>query len=231
MNEQVIVVTGAFGALGSVLVRKAMQQGYAVAALGHAPAAPGELTTMLEKYGAVFPNVDLSDEAATLAAFDQIKLRFKAYFALINIAGGFRFETISQGSAATFDSLYSLNVRTTLNASKAAVHELIANKGTIVNIGAYAALQAKTGMGAYAASKSAVHRLTEALADELKETGVRVNAVLPSIIDTPVNRLNMPNADPSKWVTAAQVADVILFLASEAASSITGALIPVTGRL
>jgi NAD(P)-dependent dehydrogenase (short-subunit alcohol dehydrogenase family) len=75
-----------------------------------------------------------------------------------------------------------------------------------------------------------VHRLTEALADELKETGVRVNAVLPSIIDTPVNRLAMPNADPSKWVTPAQV-DVILFLVSEAASSITGALIPVTGRL
>ena len=100
--------------------------------------------------------------------------------------------------------------------------------GRVINIGAGAAVKAGMGMGSYAASKSGVHRLTEALAEELAGTSVTVNAILPSIIDTPTNRKDMPDADTSQWVQPAAVADVILFLASPAARSITGALIPVT---
>jgi NAD(P)-dependent dehydrogenase (short-subunit alcohol dehydrogenase family) len=103
--------------------------------------------------------------------------------------------------------------------------------GRIVNIGANAALKSAAGMGAYTASKAAVHRLTESLADELKDQGVTVNAVLPSVIDTPVNRRDMPDADFTKWVTAGELAAVILFLASAEASGITGALVPVVGRV
>jgi NAD(P)-dependent dehydrogenase (short-subunit alcohol dehydrogenase family) len=127
--------------------------------------------------------------------------------------------------------MYSLNVLTALNASRSAIPHLLASRaGRIVNIGAIGALQAGSGMGAYAASKSGVHRLTEALAAELRGK-ITVNAVLPSIIDTAANRASMPKADFSKWVTPQELAHVILFLASDEASAVTGALLPVSGRV
>jgi 3-oxoacyl-[acyl-carrier protein] reductase len=150
---------------------------------------------------------------------------------LVNIAGSFSFETVSEGDPKTWQRLYTINVMTALNASRAAIPHLVASEaGRIINIGAMGALQAAGGMGPYAASKSGVHRLTEALAAELKGK-VTVNAVLPSTIDTPANRRDMPKADFSAWVTANELADVILFLASDAASAVTGALLPVRGRV
>ena len=148
------------------------------------------------------------------------------------IAGGaFAFETIADGDSKTWQHLYAINVTTALNASRAAIPHLVASgAGRIVNIGATGALQAGAGMGAYAASKAAVHRLTEALASELKGK-VTVNAVLPSTIDTPANRRDMPKADFATWVTAHELTNVILFLASDAASGVTGALLPVRGRV
>jgi NAD(P)-dependent dehydrogenase (short-subunit alcohol dehydrogenase family) len=117
-----------------------------------------------------------------------------------------------------------------LFASRAAIPFLKqSGQGRIINIGANGALKAGAGMGAYAASKSGVHRLTESLAEELKAAGITVNAVLPSIIDTPANRAEMPQADFAKWVTPRALAEVILFLASDAGAPITGALLPVTG--
>uniref|UniRef100_UPI003983075A SDR family oxidoreductase n=1 Tax=Phenylobacterium sp. TaxID=1871053 RepID=UPI003983075A len=101
----------------------------------------------------------------------------------------------------------------------------------IVNVGSAAALKASLGMGAYAASKAGVHSLTQALAEELKADGITVNAVLPSILDTAANRADMPDADPSTWVAPEDLAAVILFLASDAARAMTGALVPVTGRV
>jgi NAD(P)-dependent dehydrogenase (short-subunit alcohol dehydrogenase family) len=127
--------------------------------------------------------------------------------------------------------MYALNLMTAVNASRAAIPHLARSAaGRIVNIGAMGALQASSGMGAYAASKAGVHRLTEVLAAEWKGK-ITVNAVLPSTIDTAANRASMPNADFAKWVTPEELADVILFLASDAASGITGALIPVAGRV
>ena len=127
--------------------------------------------------------------------------------------------------------MYALNLMTALNACRAALPYLIeSGAGRIVNVGAQSALQAASGFGPYAASKSAVHRLTESLADELKQKGVTVNAVLPSIIDTPGNRRDMPKADFDRWVAPADLAAVMLFLASDEAKAVTGALIPVTGR-
>lgn len=105
---------------------------------------------------------------------------------------------------------------------------MIESGGAIVNVGANGALKAGAGFGPYAASKEGVHKLTEAMADELKGR-VRVNAVLPSTIDTPANRKDMPDADPKKWVTPDDLAKVMLFLASDDARAVTGALMPVTG--
>ena len=127
--------------------------------------------------------------------------------------------------------MFRVNLMTAANASRAAIPYLAAGDGgAIVNIGAGAALKSGAGMGAYAASKSGVHRLTESLAEELKGQ-VTVNAVLPSTIDTPANRKDMPDADFSTWVTAEEIANVILFLVSDKARGVTGALIPVNGRV
>ncbi len=127
--------------------------------------------------------------------------------------------------------MFRMNVLTATNASRAAIPHLKRSaSGRIVNIGANGAVKAAAGMGAYAASKAGVHKLTESLAEELKPDGVTVNAILPSIIDTPTNRADMPKADFASWVSPGELAAAILFLASEEASAVTGALLPVTGR-
>ena len=128
--------------------------------------------------------------------------------------------------------MFKINLKTAVVSCQAALPYLIkSGGGRIVNIGAMASGKATTGMGAYAASKAGVARLTEALADELKGQHVTVNAILPSILDTPRNRLDMPQADFSRWVKPAEAAEVIAFLVSDAASAVTGALIPVAGRV
>ena len=125
-----------------------------------------------------------------------------------------------------------MNVKTAANASRAALPWLRKSAaGRIVNVGAMGAVKSAAGMGAYGASKAGVHRLTESLAEELKGEGITVNAVLPSIIDTPANRADMPDADFSAWVSPADLAKVMLFLASPDGRAVTGALLPVTGRV
>ena len=175
--------------------------------------------------------VDLTDPASARAAVDAAAAHFGRLDALLNVAGGFVWQTTDDAEPA-WDRMFALNLSTALNASRAALPHLKASpEGRIVNVGANGALKAAAGMGAYAASKSGVHRLTESLAEELKSTAVTVNAVLPSILDTEQNRKDMPDADPSKWVAPADLARVILFLASPEARAITGALVPVTGKV
>ncbi len=226
MRDKVVVITGAFGQLGRVVAARAAEQGARVAALDHAAEAPAGFDAAFVRGG-----LDLSDEAQARAAMEAVVAELGRVDALVNVAGGFVWETVESGGAATWERMHRLNLMTCLNASSAALPHLVESAaGRIVNIGAKGALSAATGMGAYAASKAGVHRLTEALAEEYKGR-VTVNAVLPSIIDTPQNRADMPDADPSKWVTAEELAAVILFLISDAASGVTGALIPVAGRV
>ncbi|UWU88964.1 SDR family oxidoreductase [Bradyrhizobium sp. CB1015] len=226
MQGKVIIVTGALGALGKVVAEAAQSRGARIAGIDH---APSQLPTTSERI--VMGGVDLSDAAQAKNAVDAAAKHFGRLDALINIAGGFAFEAVGDGDIATWQRMHALNVLTALNASRAALPHLAqSTAGRIVNIGAMGALQAGSGMGPYAASKAGVHRLTEALANEWKGK-VTVNAVLPSIIDTAANRADMPKADFSKWVTPQELAEVILFLASDAAGGVTGALIPVGGRV
>lgn len=226
MQGKVIAITGASGALGKVVVESAIARGAGVACINRAAASSGATSKRIELGG-----VDLTDPAQALQAVDAAAAHFGRLDALVNVAGAFAFETVADGDPKTWQRLYAINVTTALNASRAAIPHLVASgAGRIVNIGAMGALQAGAGMGAYAASKAAVHRLTEALASELKGK-VTVNAVLPSTIDTPANRKDMPKADFATWVTADELANVILFLASDAASGVTGALLPVRGRV
>jgi NAD(P)-dependent dehydrogenase (short-subunit alcohol dehydrogenase family) len=226
MDGKVVVVTGALGALGKVVASVAQARGARVAGVDHAQAQTPATPTRIELGG-----VDLSDAAQAKQAIDAAASHFGRLDALINIAGGFAFETVAEGDSTTWQRMYALNVATALNASRAALPHLASSgTGRIVNIGAMGALQAGAGMGAYAASKAGVHRLTEALAAEWKGK-ITVNAVLPSTIDTAANRASMPTADFAKWVRPQELAEVILFLASDAASAVTGALIPVSGRV
>ncbi|MGL5165844.1 MAG: 3-oxoacyl-ACP reductase FabG [Afipia sp.] len=226
MNGKVVVITGASGALGKVVAEAARARGAKVAEVDHAVSTVTPTSDRL-----VIGGVDLSDPAQASKAIDAVAAHFGKIDALINIAGAFSFETIAEGDPKTWQRLYAINAMTALNASRAAIPHLVkSGSGRIVNIGAMGALQAGAGMGPYAASKAGVHRLTEAMAAELKGK-VTVNAVLPSTIDTPANRRDMPQADFTKWVTGDELASVILFLASDAASAVTGALLPVAGRV
>jgi NAD(P)-dependent dehydrogenase (short-subunit alcohol dehydrogenase family) len=226
MQGKVLIITGALGALGQVVAETALARGAHVAGIDHAPSQAVATAQHIE-----FGGVDLSDEAQAKTAVSAAAKHFGRLDALINIAGGFAFESIGDADVKTWQRMYTLNVLTALNTSRAALPHLAASKaGRIVNVGAIGALQAGSGMGPYAASKAGVHRLTEALANEWKGK-VTVNAVLPSIIDTQANRSSMPDADFSRWVIPQELAEVILFLASDAASAVTGALIPVSGRV
>ena len=221
-EERIVIVTGAAGALGRVVAERLAGEGWQVAAVGHG-AADRLPASAARRIG----GVDLTDEAAAARVFAALGAPVHG---LVNAAGAFAWETLAGGGKALWDRLYAQNVATALNACRA-VLPLLGSGGAIVNVGAAAAGKAEAGMGAYAASKSAVLRLTESLAAELKADGVRVNAVLPSIIDTPVNRADMPDADFAKWVAPEELAEVIAFLLSDKASGVTGAAIPVTGRV
>ena len=225
MTDRVIAITGGHGVLGRAVVEAALADGLKVAIIDHAPGQSAP-EGVLELGG-----VDLTDPASARTAIDTVAAHFGRLDALFNIAGGFVWQTTDDADPA-WASMFALNVTTALNASRAALPHLKASaEGRIVNVGANAALKSAAGMGAYAASKAGVHRLTESLAEELKDTSVTVNAVLPSILDTARNRQDMPDADPAKWVAPVDLARVMLFLASPEGRAVTGALIPVTGRV
>ncbi len=224
LKTKLVVITGALGALGRAVAEASAAAGATVVAVDRVAGTPPQ--------GAhAWPPLDLGNPQATQEALADIAKRHGRIDALVNIAGGFRWETLAEGSIDTWDQLYQINLRTAVTACRAALPHFPKSGGRIVNIGAAGAVKAAAGMGAYAASKAGVARLTEALAEELKARDITVNAVLPSIIDTPANRADMPDADFSRWVTPKALADVILFLLSDRATAVTGALIPVSGRV
>jgi NAD(P)-dependent dehydrogenase (short-subunit alcohol dehydrogenase family) len=225
-----IAVTGAFGSLGAAVVQAALAAGNRVAAIDKSP-SPHPASAAALSGARLFGGVDLGDDAEVGSTFATISSEFGGLDALVNIAGTFRWETVAEGSLATWDLLFNVNLRSAVAASHAALPLLLQSKaGRIVNIGAAGAVRAGKGMGAYAAPKAGVFKLTEALAEELKDRNITVNAILPTTIDTPANRKDMPDADFSRWVRPEQIADVILFLLSDQAQAVTGALIPVAGR-
>ena len=179
----------------------------------------------------LFIETDLLNAQSVQAAIDKAVQRFKRIDVLCNIAGGFRMgASVHETADKDWDFMFNVNARTVLNMSRAVVPVMLkGGGGKIVNIGAFAAQKGAAQMGAYIASKSAVIRLTETMAAELREQNINVNCVLPTIIDTPENRAAMPKADPSRWVAPQDLAQVIAFLASDAARAIHGAALPVTG--
>ena len=216
-NGKRVVVTGAAGVLGR-----------AVADAFHAANADVTGIDIVETsptYRSIVADLIDPDDAGRAA--DEIG----HIDILANIAGGFTMgESVAETTDETWDFMFNLNARTVLNMARAVVPGMRERgAGRIINIGARAALRGTGAMGAYCASKSVVLRLTESLSDELKASGINVNCILPSIIDTPRNREDMPKANFSNWVTPDEIAGVVMFLASDAARAIHGASIPVEG--
>ena len=230
LDGRKVVVTGGFGILGRAVGTLLGQRGAQVALLDRAAVPDGvDVTNGSRALG----GIDLADPRAAADAMQVLSERLGGIDAVVNVAGGFTWETVEASGIETWDRLYAMNLRTAVISTQAALPYLLAARGIgrVVNVGALAALKAGLGMGAYAASKAGVVRFTEALAEELKDKGVTVNAVLPSIIDTPANRSDMPEADASRWVAPEALAAVIAFLLSDDAAPITGACLPVAGRV
>lgn len=209
-----IIVAGGFGILGQAVVSRLAEAGESVAVIDMAD-APARFEHI------AVSGVDLADESAVSAAYADVVEPLGGLDGVVNVAGGFVWETLADGSLDTWDRMYRMNVRTAATSCRAALGHL-AKGGAIVNVGAAAAARAEAGMGSYAASKAGVAALTQALAAEVADRGIRVNAVLPTILDTPNNRKDMPDADFATWVSPAAAADAIAFLLSDAARSISG---------
>ncbi|MCK9515038.1 MAG: SDR family NAD(P)-dependent oxidoreductase [Ottowia sp.] len=230
-SGRVALITGAAGTLGRAVATTLGRQGLRLALLARREDDLHGFATAKEAGQRLCLAADLLDTAQVEYAVAQTLQRLGRIDILCNIAGGFHMgDKVHETSDEAWDFMFNINVRTLTNMASAVVpHMLEAGSGKIVNIGAFAARHGEAGKGAYIASKSAVIRLTESMALELRAQGINVNCVLPTIIDTPANRAAMPDADPARWVAPEALADVIAFLASDAARAVHGAALPVTG--
>ena len=229
-------MTGATGHLGAAVVRAYLAAGGHVAIPVRDPAKAtalrdslGDLTGTAEDPTLLVGEADLADRASMDAFVERVMRAWGRLDVLANLAGGF-----ATGPADDFEKIESLweqNVATVVTATCACLVPMRARGyGRIVSVAAGSALKGGRNTAGYAMAKGALVRWTEALAAETKDQGITVNAILPATIDHPVNRANMPKADPKTWVQPAEAAALILFLTSTEASGVTGAAIPITGR-
>ncbi len=225
-----VLVTGAAGQLGQAVATHFQRAGARLLLLDRDAAALERLYGDLP--GAVRIAADLLDRAALQQAIDGAWAPAQRIDVLCHLAGGFRMgEAVHELAGGSWDFLMDLNARSFLNVAAGVVPRLLAQgAGRVVTVGAGAAQRGAANMGGYCASKSALIRLTESMSAELRDRGINVNCVLPSVIDTPDNRKSMPDADPARWVTPEALAEVIGFLASDAARAVHGAALPVSGR-
>jgi NAD(P)-dependent dehydrogenase (short-subunit alcohol dehydrogenase family) len=232
-GQRVVIVTGAAGNLGAAVAAAFAARGDRLALLDRDVGRLDETRRSLGlDAGTALLAVDLLSAVSTADAAAEVVARLGRVDVLANIAGGFTMgPPLHETPDADWDLMMGLNARSVLNMCRAVVpHFLRQGGGRVVNVAARAALEGKARMGPYCASKAAVITLTETLAAEHRDHGITANCILPGTIDTPQNRASMPDADFSRWVPPAALADVIVFLASDAARAITGAAIPVYGR-
>ncbi len=233
-SDRVVMVSGASGNLGQAVTRAFHTAGANLVLLDRAPDRLQNLYP--ERAGSLahllLDSVDATDADSVERAVQAAVERFGRIDVVANTVGGWQGGTaVHETPLETWDFLHNLNARTAFILSRAVVpHMLKQGSGKIVHTAARAGLQGSAKGAAYSASKSAVVRLVESLAAELRHQGININCVLPGTIDTPQNRQDMPKADHSRWVTPEAIADVVLFLASDAARAVNGAAVPVYGR-
>ncbi|HUJ39246.1 MAG TPA: SDR family oxidoreductase [Candidatus Acidoferrales bacterium] len=233
-SSKVALVAGGTGGLGRAVSLAFLQEGARVVVTYRKEdefralqTAAGAKANALEGSA-----VDVTDEAAVTALIASVVSRHGRLDALVNTVGGYAGGvTLWELDTKTFDHMLLLNLRSGYALARAAVRVMLRQgSGAIVNIAAKAALDHGAGAAAYAASKAAAVALMDSLAADLKGTGIRVNSVLPSIIDTEANRRAMPKADFSKWPKPEAIARVIVYLCSDAAAVVHGAAVPVYGE-
>jgi NAD(P)-dependent dehydrogenase (short-subunit alcohol dehydrogenase family) len=233
-SDRVVLVSGASGNLGRAVVQAFHTAGAHLVLPDRAPDRIQKLFPEVSDPAEhlLVGSVDASDSDAVGRAVDSALARFGRIDVLANTVGGYRAGTpVHETPLETWDFMLKLNLRTAVVLSRAVVpHMLSQGSGRIVHVAARQALKGGAKAAAYSASKSALMRLVEAMGAELRHKGINVNCVLPGTIDTPQNREAMPDADHARWVAPEAIADVILFLASDAARAINGAAIPVYGR-
>ena len=229
-NNRTVFITGAAGNLGQAVAKVFAERGANLVLVARGQEAL-ERVFGAENAHCVFAAADLLDQAQVNAAVQKAIDHFGRIDVVCNVAGGFRMGSpVHDTPDEDWDFLFDINTRSLLHTVRAVVpHMLASGSGKVVNVGANSAHKGVAQMGAYCAAKSAVIRLTEAMAAELREHNINVNCILPSIIDTPENRAAMPDADPGRWVAPEALAETIAFLASHEARAIHGAAIPVTG--
>lgn len=229
-NARTVLITGAAGNLGRSVARSFLAEGARLVLVDLHRASLEQAFGAEDEQHLLVPT-NLLEQAQVSAAVTAAITRFGRIDVLCNLAGGFRMgEAVHETADANWDFLFDINARTLLHAVRAVVPHMIAlGGGKIVNVGAFSSQRGLAHMGAYCAAKATVMRLTESMAAELRGQHINVNCVLPTIIDTPENRAAMPDADPSQWVATDDLANVIAFLASDAARAIHGAALPVTG--
>lgn len=236
LTGKVAVVTGGGGALGGAVVQALLGAGAAVAVPFH---KPGDLEALRERLALVPAAplsgelLDLTDEVAVAPFFARVASTLGGPDILVNLAGGFGGgKPVHESAWSLWQRQLDLNLKTTVLACAAATPQMIARGGgSIINVGSRTATQPGPRFAAYAAAKRAVLQLTEALAAELRDHNIIANTILPSTIDTPANRASMPKADQGNWVAPEAIARVVLFLAGPDARIISGAHIPVYGRI
>jgi NAD(P)-dependent dehydrogenase (short-subunit alcohol dehydrogenase family) len=228
-SDRVAVVTGASGALGSAVCTAFSEAGATVAAVDVVP--PDDEDALLDPDQNVdFYEADLTDEADVDGLVESVVADHGRVDVLANVAGTWRGgQPIEETPVDQFDMLMDVNLKTMFLASRGFLPHLQETGGAVVSVSARASLSGGTGDGPYRASKAGVRLLTETIAEENKGT-VRANAVMPSVLDTPMNRDMMPDADFDAWVTPADVAQVVLFLCSDGAAVTSGAAVPVYGE-
>ena len=231
LRGKTILITGASGNLGRAVAEAFRSDG---AMLGLAASSTKSLDAAFpgDRAGEIKVAVDLADAAAAEEAVRRVEAELGPVHAVCATAGGFHMgETVGETSADHWARMMDINAMTLVNTVRAVVPGMSRRgAGRIVTVGAASALKGAARMGPYVAAKSAVMRITETLAAELRDKGINVNCVLPGTIDTPENRAAMPKADTGKWVSPEDLAAVMRFLCSDAAKAVQGALIPVTGR-
>ena len=232
-SGKVVVVTGAAGNLGRAVARAFAELGAAIAMLDlDQQGIEAAMRELPERSNAKAFTVNLLESSSVDATIRAVVEHFGRIDVLANIAGGFTMgPTLQDTDDKPWEFMLNLNARSVFYTSRAVLPHLHDNAGgRIINVSARAALEGKGRMGPYCASKAAVKTLTESMAAENKFDNINVNCILPGTIDTPQNRNDMPDADFSKWVPPAALADVVVFLASDAARCVTGAAIPVYGQ-
>lgn len=233
-KEQVVMITGAGGNLGQAAVNAFYQAGARLVLLEY---AKGVLEGMFPELAQsedhwLVEGLDVTDAQAVRTIIQQAIERFGRVDVLLNTVGGYKAgKPLHETSYETWDFMMQLNAKSVFTMCHEVLPYMVERRwGKIINISAAPALKGSANSSAYSAAKTAVARLTESMADEYKDLNINVNAILPSAIDTPQNREAMPKADFSKWVKPEALAQVILFLASDAAEPIHGVLLPVFGR-